>query len=190
MKKIYVIVLMLFQYSIYCQGTVLEYGESGSLLKYETAEIGSSNERFHTLSYGYSYKRKIDIGMNFSVIDEDKFLGGSISGYLDSRPLKFKTSLLLSKPVMPNSDWNKGINLTVFHFKSGSETSFTPSIGFTFAGTKEYFFNYGMDLLIHAGNADLLLGIEYIVPPEFENYFSLSCGILFHHRNEAKLFDE
>ena len=67
---------MFLQYLIYSQGTVLEYGESGSLIRYKTSEIGNSNERIHALCYGYSYKRIMDIEMNFSAIDEDKYIGG------------------------------------------------------------------------------------------------------------------
>lgn len=179
MKLVYVIVLMLFQYLVYGQGTVLEYGESGSLLRYGISETGNSNERLHSLFYGYSFQRKVDIGMGLGVVDDVNLIGGSISGYLDSRPLQFKTSLLFSKSISTNSDWNKGINLTAFYFKSGPKDGFTPSVGFTFAGTKAYSFNFEFDFLIKVGNAGLVLGIEYIVHPENVNFLSSSVGILF-----------
>ena len=91
---------------------------------------------------------------------------------------------------MSNSDWNIGISFTAFHLKSGPENSFKPSVGFIYSGTKKHFFDFGMNLLIHAGNTDVIFGIKYIVPPEFANYFSFCCGILFHHGNEVKLFYE
>ena len=73
MKLFYVVIFMFLQSLIHSQGTVLEYGESGFFIRYETSEIGNSNELIHIIDYSCSDK-KIDIKINLSVIDEDPII--------------------------------------------------------------------------------------------------------------------
>lgn len=79
MNLVYVVIFMFFQSLIHSQGTVIEHGESRFLIRYETSEIGNSNELIHTIDYSCSDK-KIDIKINLSVIDEDKYIEALISG--------------------------------------------------------------------------------------------------------------
>ena len=187
MKLLFVIGLILFQSVGYGQGKILEYGESASLIGYGIGTIDGSNDYLHSIFYGYSFERKVDVDMRMGWIDDVKLIGGSITGYLDSSPLQCSTSLLFSRRVEDNADWNKGINFTAFHSRSTSNDTFTPSAGFTFAGTEEYFINFGIDLLINKSKSGLLLGMEYNLAPEGDNSLGVIVGVLFHNGDKTKL---
>lgn len=184
MKILFVVVFVFFQSLVYCQGTVLDQGDSGAILGYGSSDLGK--KRLHSLFYGYSIKRKIDIGLEAGLVGDNKLVGMSLSGYTNSRsPIDFRISLLLAKIIGDDFDWEKAVNVTVFYLNSEPNSSFSPHAGFTFAGVEEVF-NFGFDFKLGGSNSGIVLGLDYVVPSESTNYFSFSLGILFVDRNRSK----
>lgn len=185
MKFIFGTVFFLFQTLIYSQGTILEYGESGTIVTVNKSKFGKSKRTLHSLLIGYSYKRKIDIGLESGLIDNGldgnvRTAGGYFSSYLGGESnLNLRASLLVAKVWLDNSDWNKAVNITAFYSKYSAAATFTPRVGATFDGGEGVGSDYGFDFFWRGEKMGFVFGLSYIVPPEFSNFMSFSVGVLF-----------
>ena len=197
MRSLCAFIFCLAQSILFGQGTFLEYGDSGAILGYRSYEVEIERtfdrvrtRRLHSVHYGYSIKRKVDVELEAGKLGGNNLFGGSFSAYTgNDGPLNARASLIISKVITRNSELLKAGNITFFYSQSNEYLGVIPRFGFTVSGSETYASNFGIDFRLGGKQAGLIFGVDFILPSEGRNYLGLNVGIIFIDRNRKKTIE-